>query len=295
MYKKTTPLFLFIESPLHAGTGNDLGIVDLPIQRERHTGFPKIESSSLKGAIRDHFERFSDKKKVIASFGAEANDTTPQAGAIGVTDARLLFFPIKSMRGVFSWATCPSVLNQFIKDLSISEVTIPDSFSKVNENQVAKGSDLIINSSKIVLEEYTFSVNESQVVTEIASWVADHIFTEETPTYFKNKIKSSIVVLSDNDFTDFVQHSTEVITRTKIDPETGTVQDGALFTEEYLPSDSIMYSLLLTGAEFSSNTEKMSADDIETFMKEGVESQPVFQLGGNSTLGKGIIRSKLIG
>ncbi|MBK9462153.1 MAG: hypothetical protein IPN94_22720 [Sphingobacteriales bacterium] len=31
--------------------------------------------------------------------------------------------------------------------------------------------------------------------------------------------------------------STEVITRTKIDNETGTVEDGALFTEEYLPTE----------------------------------------------------------
>ena len=57
MYRKANPLFLICQTPLHAGSGSELGVVDLPIQRERHTGFPKIESSSLKGAIREAIER----------------------------------------------------------------------------------------------------------------------------------------------------------------------------------------------------------------------------------------------
>ncbi|NLI12590.1 MAG: type III-B CRISPR module RAMP protein Cmr4, partial [Peptococcaceae bacterium] len=40
MYKLARPLFFMCETSLHAGSGNDLGIVDLPIQRERHTSFP---------------------------------------------------------------------------------------------------------------------------------------------------------------------------------------------------------------------------------------------------------------
>ena len=34
MFKQAKPLFLIVETPLHAGSGSDLGIVDLPIQRE---------------------------------------------------------------------------------------------------------------------------------------------------------------------------------------------------------------------------------------------------------------------
>ena len=56
MYKKAIPFFLICETPLHAGSGSDLGVIDLPIQRERHTTFPKIESSSLKGSLREAFE-----------------------------------------------------------------------------------------------------------------------------------------------------------------------------------------------------------------------------------------------
>ena len=49
MFKVAKPVFLIVETPLHAGSGSDLGAVDLPIQRERHTDFPKVEGSSVKG------------------------------------------------------------------------------------------------------------------------------------------------------------------------------------------------------------------------------------------------------
>ena len=55
MFKQAKPLFLIVETPLHAGSGTDLGIVDLPIQREKHTDYPKVEASGLKGAIREIF------------------------------------------------------------------------------------------------------------------------------------------------------------------------------------------------------------------------------------------------
>jgi len=36
-------------SPLHVGAGSSVGLVDLPVQRESQTNFPKIDASSLKG------------------------------------------------------------------------------------------------------------------------------------------------------------------------------------------------------------------------------------------------------
>jgi CRISPR-associated protein Cmr4 len=37
---------------LHPGSGTALGVVDLPVQRERHTAWPLIPGSSLKGVKR---------------------------------------------------------------------------------------------------------------------------------------------------------------------------------------------------------------------------------------------------
>ena len=74
MFKQAKPLFLIVETPLHAGSGNDLGIVDLPIQREKHTDYPKIEASGLKGSIREIFDAQRNKSEIELVFGPEQGD-----------------------------------------------------------------------------------------------------------------------------------------------------------------------------------------------------------------------------
>lgn len=39
------------ETPLHMGTGTELGVVDLPIQREKHTGFLRVRHRVSKGLL----------------------------------------------------------------------------------------------------------------------------------------------------------------------------------------------------------------------------------------------------
>ena len=46
-------LFLHAQTAIHPGSGTALGVVDLPVQRERHTQWPVIPGSSLKGVLRD--------------------------------------------------------------------------------------------------------------------------------------------------------------------------------------------------------------------------------------------------
>ena len=46
-------LTIFTRTPLHVGAGASVGAVDLPIVRERHTRFPVIPGTSLKGVLAD--------------------------------------------------------------------------------------------------------------------------------------------------------------------------------------------------------------------------------------------------
>lgn len=317
MFKQAKPLFLIVETPLHAGSGSDLGIVDMPIQREKHTDYPKIEASGLKGSIREIFDaqvknRQIEESEVKLVFGPEEGDL--HAGALGFTDARLLLFPVKSVRGVFAWVTCPAVLERFKHDLSICQPSVPSdsSFPQLpDRNQVPlvpkNGCNLIVKDEKIVLEEYTFTVNPDEKCGKIVEWIANTVLPANAPSYdyWKKKMKKDIVVLSDDDFRDFVTLSTEVIARTRIDNNKGTVVDGALWYEEYLPSDSILYSLALTTPLFvdennkkntrfenhgegpTKNTEE--AEEVMKFFAEGLPD--IIQIGGNATVGKGIVRT----
>ncbi len=102
-------------------------------------------------------------------------------------------------------------------------------------------------------------------------------------------------------FTDFVTYSTEVITRTKIDSKTGTVQAGALWTEEYVPQDTIFYSIITASDPKTPNKDSQTlkdADGIMNFLIFGNSlisglSNAVVQIGGNQTIGKGIVRVKI--
>ena len=325
MFKSAKPMFLIVETSLHAGSGSDLGIVDLPIQREKHTNYPKVEASGIKGAIREvlstqpnlvqlgldlnitSVEDDKYKKAIDLAFGPEQGDL--HAGALGFTDARLLLFPVKSVKGVFAWVTCPAVLERFKHDLSICEPSIMLDGSLPGKNQVSNGCDLIINDNKIVLEEYTFEVEKTGDCQTLADWIGENILpSDEVYNYWREKIRSSLVVLSDDDFCDFVTLSTEVIARIKINPKTGTVQKGALWYEEYLPADSILYSLALTSPIFQENNankgifqltdqeKEENRDESEKVMEFFEDALPsVIQLGGNATTGKGIVRTKVYG
>lgn len=344
MFKKALPFFMLVETPLHVGSGSELGEVDLPIQRERHTGFPKIESSGLKGSIREVFESINDKsilkekfpsiegpweierdgKKEIKkdkhgneltrfdeaislAFGPEEGDA--HSGALGFTDARLLLFPVKSMKGVFAWITCPYVLERFKNELKLTGQSLKskdeEQIKLPNTNSIIQGSNIVLG-SKVVLEEYTFTVMPSEDLKTLAEWLAKSIFPQpqnrgnDSYSFWREKMKKDVVVLSDDDFRDFVNLATEVITRIKIDPKTGTVQEGALFSEEYLPQESVLYSLALATPIFVKNDEakgifkqdgKKEEELVLDFFKLGLPE--IIQIGGNATIGKGIVRIKV--
>ena len=281
MYKEKSIVSFKIITPLHAGVGSGLGVIDLPIQREKHTNFPKIEASTLKGCFRNSFENKAnsdeDKKKIHLAFGCDECDLKIKefAGALGFSDARILLFPIKSVKGIFAYVTCPYIINRFNSEISKKVL------SKVNELIISKNSFLDLKNGDILLEEYAFDVTKSDKVKKLADEISKIV-------NIKN-LEQRLVVLPDDEFTEFVSHSTEVITRNKINNETGTVdsKSGGLFTEEYLPAETVLYSLIFFGnsiEEFKDITPR------EWFIKNRAD---VLQVGGNSTLGKGIVEVKI--
>jgi len=320
MIKHSKMMFLIAETPLHAGSGGDsVGIVDLPIQRERHTNFPKIEASGLKGCVREAFENsdisingknidVNDKKRIISLiFGPEKGDE--HSSSIFFTDARILLFPVKSLKGVFVWITCPMVLERFREELKLTDVNFDYNFNSL-KNTVPKNTDILIDNSKnIVLEEYTFEVEANDDTSKIAKFLAEKIFprpqnqqaNNDIYLFWREKLENNLVILSDDDFKQFVTTSTEVITRIMIDGTTGVVKEGALWTEEYLPQDSILYSIVMASplrvenknkGIFQGNNDNEEAKNVIDFFEKGLPE--IIQIGGNQTLGKGLTRTQIL-
>ncbi|MDR1070713.1 MAG: type III-B CRISPR module RAMP protein Cmr4 [Gracilibacteraceae bacterium] len=299
MYKNVKPVFFKALSGIHAGTGSDLGLVDLPIQRERHSGLPKIESSGVKGCIREEFEQIADLPAdfVRVAFGPE-DDGDKHAGSIAFTDARLLLFPVRSAKGVFAYATCPYILNRLREDFAFAGITTE--YAAADEKaQVSSDKLLILKSGKVVLEEYTIEAARTEQAAKLAESIAIWLRLDDA-----RYVKDNLIILSDDDFSDFARNNTEIITRVKIDNKTGTVAKGALFTEELLPAETVMYALIMTAKIFiseeargkSATVRAAGADEGKYLLDVIAEKMPKYiQIGGDATIGKGLCRVSMEG
>lgn len=333
MITETTMLYLYVETPLHAGVGSGLSSIDLPIQRERTTQYPMIQGSGIKGKLRAAMEgdrkNLSPEERNIVDilFGpppkpAEGDDNkasgNDHAGALIAGDARILLFPVRSLNGVFAYTTSYDVLNRFMRDMNRGGGTVtwqlPQERQSAHTAHVTQEqiSRVAVN-NMVVLEEFSFTAEENSVVDDVAIWIAENALpkpdeaastqpdnqTSPQPDdykYWRDKIKDSLVILPEDDFRDFVLYATEVITRVRIDRDKKTVERGALWTEEHLPTDTLLYVPIYAtdsrkGDSSSNGKVKMQAADILIKAKSLETSQKGYmQLGGDETVGRGMVR-----
>lgn len=249
-------------------------MVDLPVQRERHTDWPVIPGSSVKGVLREACA--GEKRQML--FGRGGDEGGFYAGALTITDARLLAFPVRSLKGVFAWVTCPQALERWRRDAALvgHAVSLPALAPGEDEALAAAGCPCAHSNGgqqEVILEEYKFKVKP---LGELKGWPAIQGFEPKR-----------VVVLNDTDFTHFAKHATEVSARIKLDAETKTVTGGALFYQEFLPAETVMYSVVLAAG--SRDGQKMTAKSV---LAEFVEP-PYLQVGGDETTGKGLCAVKL--
>jgi len=286
MFEKAIILGLYSVTPVHAGSGAELSVIDLPIQRERHTGFPVIWGQSLKGVLRRAYERLDNsqnKEKTEVIFGPPTDRAHEHAGAISVGDAKVLLFPVRSLKGVFAYVTCPLVLERFKRDLELGGINLDFDADIAEDEAIVSLNTSIEVEGKIIIEDIVLNANKRDI-----SNLMGFIF-KISPISID---ESRIVIVHDDIFTNLVQMATEVVARVKISSETGTVERGALWYEEYLPSDTLLYSLIAVGKPRKSINGLSTANDIVEELK--VFEGKFVQIGGNETIGKGFVKLKVM-
>jgi len=269
--------------------------VDLPIQRERHTNWPHIQASAVKGAFRAHYRRFNqdDQQLVNLIFGSDdqdgwAKDQVSLPGAISISDARLLAFPMRSNVAPFVWVTCPAVLKRLNTDFEYSGM---GGFQKIADiNEIKNNNALSVGKEKIrgqvVLEDAVANVG-----AEVEELFSENNFPE----------LERLLIISDEMFDYAVSSCTEIQTHIKIDEKTGTAKEGALRYHEYLPADSVLYSIVHYSRrdvgefkegglqkEFEEMVRDLKAETIKKHIEDVIAE--FVQIGGDETLGKGICR-----
>lgn len=301
MFEKKAALFLYTVSPVHMGAGTATGIIDNPIQRERHTNHPSFSGSGVKGAIRHSFTAIGGDEKLIDQlFGPESNKQEGlHAGAVSFGDAQLVAFPIRSLKNGYVYATCPQALARAQRLLQLSgiacdwDVPVPADHECFLVNQ-----DLVID-QKIFLEAFEYRVEESAEASVKLRPIANDLSTKTLPEgsgydFFRKKLKQDLVVLTDTDFSYFVENATLVEPHVRIDPTTGSAKEGGLFYTENLPPESLLVSPLLasqtrTGKENNAD----NADSVFCKIKNVIDGK-LLQLGGDATTGRGLVTAKIV-
>ncbi|WP_372808715.1 type III-B CRISPR module RAMP protein Cmr4 [Pontiella sp.] len=275
--KKMT-MTLFARTPVHVGAGNSVGAVDAPIQRERHTRIPIIPGSSLKGVLADLWNERGDDGQIRRTaegkklFGEDEGGTKKdgveikaQAGALLIGEARVLAFPVRSAKGMFAWITCPLVLRRFQR-----ETGAPFEVPNLGTEEAMAFEALKIK-GQVVLEEYNFNAPEEPpqaIVDAFRPLVGnDSVWAG---------IGGQLVVVSDEIFQHFCEHACEVVTRIRINDETGTVDGSGLFNQEQVPSETLFYTSIL-----SPDAGNLAA------LKTKLETEQWLQIGGDATIGLG--------
>ena len=286
-------LYLFTRTPLHVGAGSSVGAIDQPIQRERHTGFPIIPGSSIKGVMRDLFQE-DEKTEWLFGPAQDKKEETLGAGALQFTEGRLLAFPVRSARGCFAWLTSPLILNRFARDIGVAGEKFI-STAAIEDMQALYGGNMLRIDGDIVLEEYSLKIIKDADFLDSGKKILQSIPPADDPLW--NGFLSRLVVVSDGMMSFFASSACEVAQHTRIDDATGTVAASALFNQENVPSEALFY-LLATGLN-ERNKSKPSADlrkdnaAIEELSVKLKSVNNVIQIGGDSSTGLGLCSVEL--
>ena len=279
-------LTLHTLSPLHCGTGQAVGAIELPIAREKPTNLPIIPGSSIKGVLR----AMEDVKGIhLAAFGPETASAGDQAGAVQFGDARLVLLPMRRVAGVFAWTTSSYLLRRFKKDLEAAGKPSWTDEAPVltpQECHASSSTVLVTSLKRVVLEDLDFTISGASAKADaIAKALGDAFFPEDADS--QAFLKSHLCIVHDDVMGLLLDTGTELQAHIRLDPETKTVADGALWHEESLPVESLLSSLVLVNPETKKGGGGAPAEEISEHLKRLCHRKAI-QFGGKASVGKGL-------
>lgn len=284
-------LGLLAETPIHAGAGSSLGVVDLPIQREVHTQWPCIYGSSVKGALRDcASEKHPEAEWLGVVFGPdpEAGETgNDHAGALGVGEARLLLLPVRSLTTHFKWVTCAAALARLKMDaqrLGIASCvldTIPAPGGP-HEALVHQGGNA--DGQPLYLEELCLT-QRSADLGALINLLKTLMGSEE----MQGTLERQLVVVDNDIFGHLARTAAPVGAHNVL---TDTKRSKNLWYEETLPPETLLY-LCLDAGPSRRNGSPMNAPEV--LAKITGLFPGYLRIGGNETVGMGWFRVSVKG
>jgi len=281
MTQHTALIGLRAETSIHAGAGSSVNGIDLPIQREAPTDWPCVYGSAVKGALRAKAEDKlgADSASISQIFGPASDQPAEKdhAGALLVGDARLLLLPIRALTCHFKWLTCPAILQRLQRDSQ--RLGIPMSFAipQPDKNTVITATK---QDSDLFLEEYRYTPEDADLSRLMAAISAVSGIGDD-------ELKPQLAIVDNDQFSFLSRYATPVNAHIAIDNASKTVRQGALWYEETLPPETVLY-FALAAQQSRAKDNAMPADKILASITDDLlGDMPYLQLGGNETVGMG--------
>ena len=153
---------------------------------------------------------------------------------------------------------------------------------------------LVGTAKTLVLEELSIPVKACGDVGALGTWLAENAFPDDPVyEYWRQRAARSVVVLPEQAYRYFVLHGTQTLQRIRIDPRTGTAAEGSLWSEEYLPPETLMFAFAGFNLPEQPPGYISKASNLSDWLKGLVPGH--LQVGAGRTLGHGIVRVRWTG
>ena len=298
-------------TPLHPGVGRGGETADLPVQRDE-LDFPVAYSSSIKGALKSAV----DRQLSVFLFGPEVVEEEKFSAPVAVLDAYLLAIPVRSLVGVYGYATSPVLLKRckdYIDLVSSLSQAKGGKFQGIRE-AVGKLSGVSVGKGKVyVAREGLFSaqLRGKVVVVNEELWLGENYDGEVASSLGKlaeslGLERERLMLLSDEDMGRAVEKSLVRVTRVRLKRETKTVERGGLWTEEYVPRETVFYTVLLyseprvpdglkAGLKQAFGSEEPKAEHVKGKLTGELGRKGNYLvIGGHETIGRGIVKLEFL-
>lgn len=281
---KTRMYVITTMSNMHVGSGEyNMGVIDNLVQRDVINEYPNINSSSLKGAIREYFDscnEIKDKesfiKKVFGSSPKEKKENMEQ-GSYRFFEANILSYPVRSDKTAYLRAVSLDVIKELllrIKEFSVSDENIAPlqiALEELSKVSITEGYPIVIspNLNGAIIEEF-----------DLIAQFDNTPLSETTINQINKLFGKRIVILHNADFSRLCGcNRLPVISRNYI--ESGESKN--LWYEEVVPRFTQFYFIVI---------ENDIEENNNTF--EQLISSSLVQIGGNSSIGYGFSKIQLI-
>lgn len=288
MNQATALLGLITETSLHAGAGSSIEAIDLPIQREGHNGWPCVFGSAVKGALRTRAKGDMADETLSAVFGPDTGNASDHAGALMVGDARLLLLPVRSLTSAYQWVTCRDALQRLKRDLDRLGLKTPG----LGDIPETSGDSALTPDRTVTLylEDNRFDGNPDAGLKALIPTLAGLIDRDG----LADELTKRLVLVSNDAFAHLCRTATPVNAHIALDSDTKTVSGGALWYEETLPPETVLY-VPLFATQARKEGSRLDAAAVLRQVRDLFKDKPWLQLGGNETVGMGWCAVKVNG